>query len=96
LDSDLIAYRSSSPEGEPRVSIRQRWGKELAPLPLPSNNPSWSPGGDRLVVETGHLEAGTFGQKWAPDGLAITRINLSGEHTMTPLVKDAWWPAWSK
>src|SRR4051794_10111120 len=54
-DSDPIAYRSRSPEGEPRVSIRQRWGKELPPLPGPSNNPSWSPSGDRLVVETGYV-----------------------------------------
>jgi hypothetical protein len=95
-DSDLIAYRSSSPEGEPRVSIRRRGGRELTPLPAPSNNPSWSPGGDRLVVETGRLKAGTFGQEWTPDGLAIARVNPSGEHTLTPLVKDAWWPVWGK
>jgi Tol biopolymer transport system component len=95
-DSDLIAYRSRSPDGEPRVSIRQRWGKELAPLPGPSNNPSWSPSGDRLVVETGYVKAGTFGEKWTPDGLAIAGISLSGQHSVTSLVKDGWWPAWGK
>ena len=47
-------------------------------------------------VETGHLKADTFGQKWTSDGLAIAGINLSGEHTLTPLVKDAWWPVWRK
>jgi Tol biopolymer transport system component len=96
LDGDLIAYRSSSPEGKPRVSVRRRGGKELAPLPVPSNNPSWSPNGNQLVVETGDLKPGTFGQQWAPDGLAIATINQSGEHNVTPLVKNAWWPAWGK
>jgi hypothetical protein len=95
-DSDLIAYRSRSPEGEPRVSIRQRVGKELEPLPGPSNNPSWSPGGDRLVVETGYTKADTFGRKWTPDGLAITTLSLTGPHTVKSLLKDGRWPVWGK
>jgi Tol biopolymer transport system component len=95
-DGDLIAYRSRSPQGEPRVSIRRRGGRELSPLPSLTNNPSWSPSGDRLVVESGYVKMDLLGPKWEPNGLSIAKVNLSGEHEVTPLVKDAWWPAWGK
>ncbi len=96
IDSDPIAYRSHSTSGEPRVSIRRLGGLELAPLPSLTNNPSWSPSGDCLVVETGRMADDPLGLKWVPDGLAISKLNFSGEHTLTPLVKDARWPAWGK
>jgi Tol biopolymer transport system component len=96
VDSDPIAYRSRSPAGEPRVSIRRRGGRELEPLPNLTNNPSWSPSGDRLVVETGKIENDPLGIKWSPNGLAIATINMTGTHTLKPLVKDAQWPSWGK
>jgi Tol biopolymer transport system component len=95
-DTDLIAYRSRSQQGEPRVAISQRYGKELEPLPGLTNNPSWSPSGDRLVVETGYLQNDPLGPKWVPDGLAIARINLDGPQKITQLLKDAKWPVWGK
>jgi hypothetical protein len=48
------------------------------------------------VVETGYAKDDTFGRKWMPDGIATATISLSGEHKVTPLVKDAWWPVWGK
>ncbi|HUP27429.1 MAG TPA: hypothetical protein VM409_03265 [Chloroflexia bacterium] len=96
-DSDIIAYRSMSPQGEPRVSVRQRNARELNPLPSLTNNPSWGPSGDRLVVETGYLKADPLGPHWTPNGLSIAVLDLvGGEHKLTPLVKDAWWPAWGR
>ncbi|MEA2576247.1 MAG: hypothetical protein QOH93_3545 [Chloroflexia bacterium] len=97
-DSDLIAFRSHTQQGEPQVAIRRRNEGELQPLPPFTNNPAWSPGGDRLVVETGSLAAATFGPQWTPNGLSIVRLSLSAgnPHKMFPLVKDARWPAWGK
>ena len=96
-DSDLIAYRSHSPGGEPRVSIRRRGARELAPLPSLTNNPAWSPSGDKLVVETGYLQAGELGPRWVPTGLSIAAIDTTGgDHRITPLVKGASSPAWGK
>jgi hypothetical protein len=71
---------------------------ELSPLPPLTNNPSWSPGGDRLVVETGYLKESTFGLQWTPTGLSIARLSLVDDqpHQLFPLVKDAMWPAWGK
>src|SRR5436190_7398295 len=86
--SDLIAYRSASGQGEPRVSIRQRYGKELSALPSLTNNPSWSPSGDTLVVETGTVKNDSLGPKWSPEGLAIARVSLTGDQQVTPLLKD--------
>jgi len=95
--SDPIAYRSRSPEGEPRVSIRLRGARELPPLLSLTNNPSWSPSGDRLVVETGRLEEDVLGSRWVPTGLSIATVDMAnGEHKLTPLVKDAQWPTWGK
>lgn len=95
--SDPLAYRSRSPEGEPRVSIRLRGARELSPLPSLTNSPAWSPGGDKLVVETGYLEKDVLGSKWVPTGLSIVTIDVeNGQHTIAPLVKDAQWPAWGK
>lgn len=97
-DSDLIAYRSRTQQGEPQVGIRLRSVGDLAPLPPYTNNPAWSPGGDRLVVETGSLRQAALGPKWTPGGLSIARLNFSGDEPdiMSPLVKDAMWPAWGK
>lgn len=96
-DSDLIAYRSRSLQGEPRVSIRRRGARELQPLPSLTNNPAWSPSGDKLVVETGYLEMGPLGPRWVPTGLSIAAIDATGgDHRVTPLVKDARSPAWGK
>ena len=96
-DSDLIAYRSHSDAGEPRVSIRRRGARELKPLPSLTNNPSWSPSGDKLVVETGYLQAGSLGPRWVPTGLSIAAIDTTGgDHKVMPLVKDAYSPAWGK
>ena len=97
-DADLIAYRSGSLQGEPQVAIRRRGGRELRPLPANTNNPWWSPSGDRLVVETGYVTKDGLGSKWVPEGLAIARINFDagGEHTLTPLVEDAKWGVWGR
>jgi Tol biopolymer transport system component len=95
-NDDPIAYRSHSEEGKPRVSIRTRGARELQPLPDLTNNPSWSPAGDRLVVETGHLQDHPLGAQWVPDGLAIAELSFTGTHTLTPLVRDAQWPVWGK
>jgi Tol biopolymer transport system component len=95
-DSDVIAYRSKAASGEPRVSLRRRGGRELEPLPGNTNNPSWSPQGDKLVVETGHVKEDALGLRWVPDGLAIASISMDGPHTVTPLVKDGRWPVWGK
>jgi Tol biopolymer transport system component len=96
LDSDPIAYRSRSPAGEPRVSIRRRGGADLAPLPSLTNNPSWSPSGDHLVVETGKVENDPIGLKWVPQDLAVATLNLTGTHTLKPLTRNARWPTWGK
>lgn len=93
---DPIAYRSHSPEGEPRVSVRTRGARELQPLPNLTNNPSWSPSGDKLVVETGHLQSDPLGLRWVSDGLAVAALSFTGVHELTPLVQDAQWPAWGK
>ncbi len=96
-ESDLIAYRSRSAQGEPRVSVRTRGNVELAPLPSLTNNPSWAPSGDRLVVEAGYLKMNDpLGPQWAPTGLSIAVLNFTGSHQIKPLVKDGYWPAWSK
>ncbi|HEY0070290.1 MAG TPA: hypothetical protein VGE04_10015 [Chloroflexia bacterium] len=97
-DSDLIAFRSRTQQGEPQVAFRRRSVGELEPLPPFTNNPAWSPGGDRVVVETGYLKAAPLGPQWTPNGLSIARLSLvdNQPHQMFPLVKDAMWPAWSK
>jgi Tol biopolymer transport system component len=97
-DSDLIAFRSRTQQGEPQVAIRRRSVGELEPLPPFTNNPAWSPGGDRLVVETGSLASASFGPLWTPNGLSIARLSLAEDqsHQMFPLVKDAMWPAWGR
>lgn len=95
-DSDLISYRSRAASGEPRVSVRSRGGRELEPLSNGTNNPAWSPRGDELVVETGFLREDTLGRRWVPSGLAIAKVNMDGPHTITPLVKNAQWPAWGR
>lgn len=97
-DSDLIAYRSHTQDGEPQVGIRLRGPGELNSLPPLTNNPAWSPGGDKLVVETGYLKAAPFGMQWTPSGLSIARLNFAPnqQHLMFPLVKDGKWPAWGK
>jgi Tol biopolymer transport system component len=97
VDSDLFAYRSRSQEdGAPRVSIRRRGGRDLAPMPSFTNNPSWSPGGDQLVVETGYLKDNPLGRSWEATGLSIARVSIEGEHSVIPLTKDARWPTWGK
>lgn len=95
-DSDPIAYCSRSPQGEPRVAIRRRGSRELPPLSALTNNPIWSPSGDRLVVETGQLQDDPLGPRWIPTGLALANISPSGEHTMAPLVRDGRSPVWGK
>ncbi|HET9496661.1 MAG TPA: hypothetical protein VFR15_20730 [Chloroflexia bacterium] len=95
-DSDLLVYRTRTTSGEPSVAVRTRGGRDLNALRPNTNNPAWSPNGDSLVVETGTLTADPLGPKWAPNGLAIATISLSGEHTLKPLVADAKWPAWGK
>jgi hypothetical protein len=95
-DSDPIAYRSHTGAGEPRVSIRRRGRRELAALPGLTNNPSWSPNGDMLVVESGTVQEDSLGPKWVPTGLGIAQLNMTGEHAYTPLVENAKWPAWGK
>lgn len=95
-EDDLIAYRSRTPAGEPRVSIRRRGGRDLAPLPSFTNNPSWSPSGDRLVVETGYLKGEALGPRWVANGLSIADVSFGGEHKVTALTQDAQWPAWGK
>jgi Tol biopolymer transport system component len=97
-DSDLIAFRSRTQQGEPQVALRRRSVGELSPLPPLTNNPAWSPGGDRLVVETGYLKESVFGLQWTPTGLSIARLSLVDDqpHQLFPLVKDAMWPAWGK
>lgn len=97
-DSDLIAYRSHTEQGEPQVDIRRRSVGDLSPLPTFTNNPAWSPGGDRLVVETGYLKRAALGPQWAPTGLSIAKLSLAGgqPHSLFPLVKDAMWPAWGR
>lgn len=97
-ESDLIAYRSHTNQGEPQVAIRLRTKGELNALPPLTNNPAWSPGGDRLVVETGYLKQAPLGLDWTPSGLSIAKLSLApGQpHRMFPLVKDAMWPAWGR
>lgn len=97
-DSDLIAFRSRTQQGEPQVALRRRSVGELSPLPPLTNNPAWAPGGDRLVVETGYLKEASFGLQWTPTGLSIARLSLVDDqpHQLFPLVKDAMWPAWGK
>jgi hypothetical protein len=48
------------------------------------------------VDETHTMREDPLGARWVPDGLAIASLNLTGEHEMTPLVKDAQWPSWGK
>jgi Tol biopolymer transport system component len=93
-DSDLLIYRSRSISGEPNIAVRTRGGLDLSALPNLTNNAAWSPSGDKLVVEIGTMQSDPLGPKWKPTGLAIARISLTGEHTLTPLVKDAEWPVW--
>jgi Tol biopolymer transport system component len=95
-DSDLIAYRSRTNESVPRVALRRRGGRELTPLDPLTNNPAWSPAGDRLVFETGEMKTAPLGMEWTPTGLAIATIDPEGEHTVSPLVQDAKWPAWGR
>jgi Tol biopolymer transport system component len=95
-DDDLIAYRSASPAGEPRVAVRTRLSLDLSPLPASTNSPSWSPSGVSLVVETGLTRADTFGPKWVATGLAICDLNFKGEQTVRPLVANASLPVWGK
>lgn len=97
-DSDLIAYRSHSNQGEPLVSIRRRGPGDLESLPALTNNPAWSPGGDKLVVETGYLKQASLGLQWTASGLSIARLNFAPgkPHLMFPLVKDGQWPAWGR
>jgi hypothetical protein len=96
-DSDPIAYWSRTAEGEPRVAIRLRSNLELPPLDPLTGNPTWSPSGTRLVVETGRMEEAPLGRRWAPKGLAIADVDFDGgPHTTTPLTSDARWPAWGK
>jgi len=93
-DSDILVYRSRSTSGEPNVAVRTRGGRDLVSLPNLTNNPAWSPSGDKLVVETGSMGNDTLGPKWTPSGLAIATISLTAAHTVTPLVQNAKWPAW--
>lgn len=98
-DSDLIAYRSKSDSGQVRVAISTLGGQpQMEPLPALTNNPSWSPGGDQLVVETGRMQNDPLGPKWVANGLAIAKLNLNpgGQHTMKPLTQNAQWPVWGK
>lgn len=95
-DGDVLAYRSRSSSGDPQVALRQRNGVELDPVPSPSNNPSWSPGGGQLVVETGYLKQDTLGLRWVGDGLSTVKLNLQGKQTVTPLTRNAQWPVWGK
>lgn len=95
-DSDPIAYCSRSPQGEPRVAIRRRGSRELPSLPNLTNNPSWSPSGDRLVVETGQLQDDPLGPKWIPASIAIASISSTGEHRLSPLVSEGRSPIWGK
>jgi Tol biopolymer transport system component len=95
-DSDLLVYRSRSLSGEPNIAVRTRGGRDLATLPNLTNNAAWAPSGDKLVVETGTMESGPLGPRWKATGLAVAQINLAGEHTLTPLVKDGQWPAWGR
>jgi Tol biopolymer transport system component len=95
-DSDLLVYRSRSLSGEPSVAVRDRGGYDYPSLPNLTNNPSWSPSGDRLVVETGVVKQADLGLEWSPTGLSIAAINLTGNHTVTPLVQNAQMPAWGK
>jgi Tol biopolymer transport system component len=95
-DSDLLVYRSRTLSGEPNIAVRSRGGRDYASLPDLTNNPAWSPNGDSLVVETGVVRNGDLGLQWAPTGLAIATINLTGDQNLTPLVKDAQMPSWGK
>jgi Tol biopolymer transport system component len=95
-DSDLLVYRSRSLSGEPQIAVRDRGGHDYASLPGATNNPSWSPSGDRLVVETGAVRKADLGLQWSPTGIAIAIISLSGRHTVTPLVQNASMPAWGR
>jgi Tol biopolymer transport system component len=95
-DSDILIYRSHSASGEPNVAVRTRGGRDLVSLPDLTNNPAWSPSGDKLVVETGSMGNDTLGPKWTPSGLSIVTISLTEAHQITPLVKNAQWPAWGK
>jgi Tol biopolymer transport system component len=96
-DSDLLIYRSRSLSGEPNIAVRNRAGTDYPSLPNLTNNASWSPNGDSLVVETGVVTNGDLGLEWSPNALVIATINLTGgDHKLTPLVKDASMPAWGK
>jgi Tol biopolymer transport system component len=95
-DSDLIAYRSRTAEGQPQIGIRRRGGRELRPVSPPTNNPAWSPAGDRLAVEQGTMNATALGPQWSASGLAIVEISGEGEHTVRPLTANAKWPTWGR
>lgn len=95
-DSDLLVYRSRSVNGEPTVAVRTRGGEDLSSLPNLTNNPAWSPSGDKLVVETGTMQSNPLGPKWMATGLAIAYISLDGEHYLEPLVEDGTWPVWGR
>jgi Tol biopolymer transport system component len=95
-DSDILIYRSHSASGEPNVAVRTRGGRDLVSLLNLTNNPAWSPSGDKLVVETGSMGNDTLGPKWTPSGLSIATISLTAAHTITPLVQNAQWPAWGR
>ena len=95
-DSDILVYRSRTLSGEPNVAVRSRGGRDYSSLPDLTNDPAWSPNGDSLVVETGVVRNGDLGLEWSPTGLAIATISLTGNHKLTPLVKDAQMPSWGK
>ncbi len=95
-DSDLLVYRSRSISGEPNVAVRTRGGLDLAALPNLTNNPAWSPSGDKLVVETGTMQSKPLGPEWMATGLEIAQISLTGDHKLTPLVKNGQLPSWGR
>ncbi|MEO8288148.1 MAG: hypothetical protein ABI670_17105 [Chloroflexota bacterium] len=95
-DSDILVYRSRSNGGEPNIAVRTRGGQDYTSLPNLTNNPAWSPSGDRVVVETGVVRNGDLGLQWAPTGIAIATVNINGDHNLTPLAKDAQMPSWGK
>ena len=95
-DSDLLVYRTRSLSGEPSIAVRDRAGQDFASLPANTNNASWAPSGDRLVVETGVVKKADLGLQWSPTGIATAVISFTGPQTLVPLQQDAQWPAWGK
>ena len=68
----------------------------MPPLETLTNSTALAPSGKRLVVETAAMRDESLGRRWAPSGLAIADIDPEGNHTMTPITKDAKWPAWGR